>query len=855
MDDRLDTTETASVSGLNDEHLLNNLLIDVRGLSDELSADTVPETLMVVPIHCSIQWLYQHGRRCKPRGCTHTPRPLRALLGFHSKKAIAAQHQNIYGELWRHPDFLMVEAVRSRILEVEASLAQALDDGPSMAAVQAHIDDEEDGVIRLAATLWARGLTSPVERRLFRLLPLLAPLEPDAEDTSTPSAEAEPSEKEKAKEKREKLESRVTELEAEVREQRARSRDRKKKAEGLQRDLERARKEAAAAEGRVDELQTTSESLGQELRKREREARESTKAAQSSKRLNDDYRKELLQTEQQLDRSEEELSALRRDLARALDESEKLKASLRSLPRGKNAVAAFLAAEEDEIDQDLNIKQGADKQRAKSRHALHRKLETAFLNAYPQFKAPRPAHTLGLRGVYFHALGGGAEVGRSSYLLEIGSTRVLVDCGIAVGRDPSAMAPDIADIGPLDAVILTHAHTDHIGWLPVLIRHQRNELPIYCSEETFSIAPIMLNDAHDNYRRRLAEERLIASRNPDAEEVLEEYTDDDRRDVEARLRFLRWDDPSDISGGLKLRLFKAGHILGAASALIEGGGRRVVVSGDISSEPQRTVFPARPPSDLGDVDFLVLESTYGDRCTDAGQSSRDQLVDFVRRATEEGTALLPCFALGRGQEVLRILLDAKDAKEIDQDVTIFVDGLIRKIIPTYIDRGSLPEHGYEQIRNRQARAMAIAGCQRSNARAVVVSTSGMLNGGPIVEWSRQLLSNPRHRLALLGYQDGESAGGRLRKLNDQGRPPYRLSLMNEDGELTEVKIANPVREIGLSAHADQHGLIEYARAISPGSIALVHGEPSSQAALQKELRDEMPGTTVSCPGPERLRVL
>ena len=833
MDDRLDTSEAASPTEPDGEGApaLVNLLIDQRGLPDKLSGQTVPEYLMTGPIGLSVQWLHLHGRECRARTCSHTPGPLRRLLKFQ-EKAIAEQHQLIHRALWDHPDSPMVQAIRDRIVVIDDDLARVLDEQAARDVFHEYVDADALGLPRFAAVLWARGLEDPDERQLFRLLPLFGRYESSGEVLKE-SPKQEVPEKDRLKRKRKEAEKNVKELTAEIQALTSKARERKKRIETLERDLERAQEGGAAAQRRSNELQEALQVSEENVRNSQREARETDKAAKKSGRLVSELRGALADAEGRLEQSESEQATFRRQLALAQAESEQLGAELRSVPRGKDAVAAFLATEEEEIDLDILSKEGADERRARTRHALHRKLESAFLEAYPEFKAPRPAHTLGLRSIHFHALGGGAEVGRSSYLLEIGSSRVLVDCGIAVGRQPTEMAPDIGDIGPLDAVVLTHAHTDHLGWLPVLIKQQKNDLPIYCSEETFSIAPIMLRDAHANYERRLAEERLVASQDPDAEEVVEDYTDEDRKSVEARLRLLRWEDPSDITGGLKLRIFRSGHILGAASVLIEGGNRRVVMSGDISSERQKTVWPARPPSDLGDVDFLVLESTYGDRNTDAGQASRDELVDFVRRATEKGTALLPCFALGRSQEVLRILLDAKDAKEIDQEVMVFVDGLIRKIIPTYVEKECLPEHGYQQIRNPQERAMAIADCERSGTRAVVVSTSGMLSGGPIIEWARHLLSNPRHRLALLGYQDGESAGGRLRKLNAQGRPPYRVSLRGEEGELIEVQITNPVAEIGLSAHADQRGLVEYSRAISPKSIALVHGEPPKQAVLKR----------------------
>ena len=141
-------------------------------------------------------------------------------------------------------------------------------------------------------------------------------------------------------------------------------------------------------------------------------------------------------------------------------------------------------------------------------------------------------------------------------------------------------------------------------------------------------------------------------------------------------------------------------------------------------------------------------------------AQRRELVDFVRETTKEGTAILPCFALGRGQEVLEILLQAGRSGALDQSVTIWVDGLIRAINPYYIERMRLIPTGFQVVETGD-RWMAIADCQRPDARAVIVTTSGMLNGGPVVEWADALLGDPRNRIALLGYQDEGSAGERL----------------------------------------------------------------------------------------------
>jgi len=840
---------------------LAELQTELSGLPDKLSAKVVPESLMAIPIELAIDWLYHHGRSCrKPKVCPDTPGPLRVLLSVHNRRALLGHRSLIHSELWAADESLMALKIRNRILDVEKELVAELEGPGGIQTVRELLTGEErvDATARLAAALWALGLQQPEHRQLFRLLPALAP---EAEDGSRQSPEktnppTEPSEKERHKRRRKDAEDRVRELERKVTAQKTKNRESAKELSRIQKALEKV--ELARGESRKtsESLQGELDTANNRIRELEVELRDTRGSAQVSQQASNRLREELQGAEEQLDIAERETHRLVAELASLRTEHDSLEAALRSIPQGKDAIDAFLQEEEERIDQDLLILQGADRQRAESDHATRQKLEAAFREAYPEYVPPRPASIGAPGSLTFTALGGGAEVGRSAYLVEIGLSRVLIDCGIAVGQTKfDRMVPDLTKIGALDAIVLTHSHTDHIGWLPALVRHQDATVPIYCTRDTAAIVPIMLDDARGHYERRLAKAELIASHDPDAMAPIEHYSREDIRDVETRLRALRYEEPVGLpSTGLRLAFSPAGHILGAASALLEGVGRQVLISGDISSERQLTVAPAQPPPDLTDVDLLVLESTYGGEIRDGGNAP-GELVEFVRETTRAGTALLPCFALGRGQEVLQILLRARKHGELDPEVTIWVDGLIRKILPTYVEAERIGEEGYEVISSASERSFAIAGCRRNDARAVVVTTSGMLNGGPIVEWARALLPEARNKIALLGYQDEGSAGGSLRReLRQGGRPPFSLTLHQEDGKDLNLKLASPPREIGLSAHADQRGLVDFARKIGARQIALVHGDPSAQEILQAKLAEEMPGSIVSCPGREPFQV-
>ena len=841
---------------------LLELLTHGRALPDRFTATAVPEELMRLPIAFAIQWLDDHRRHCKNRNnCPDTPGPLRMLLKVHSRDGVARAASRIHSELWKRVDTTMVREVSGEVRLLYPELVDAAEDKTLFSdnvLRKTLTDDGEEGVQRLAAVLWARGLDDPLERELFRFLPaFLAPAQDaNAQPAPPPRVESEPGEKPRHKKRREAAEAKVTDLEREISQVRTRGRERAAELTEVSAALAEALAERNEAQARITDLEAqldemTTKSGELEVARRELDA-DRSRAARAAAQV----RSELERVRRETDRLERERRNLTSELAQARTRTESLEGQLRLIPRGKDAIATFLEDEEVRIDDDLVIAQGGDLVRARDEHAKRQKLEAAFREAYPQYVPPRPAAIGEVRTLRFTALGGGAEVGRSSYLIEIGASRILVDCGLAVGRrEFEDTIPAIEDLGAIDAVVLTHAHTDHIGWLPALTRQQESPVSIYCHEATAAIVPIMLDDARGHYERMHAQRQRIAAHDPSARPPREHYTEDDLYDVETRLRAVGFSDRTDMAGTeVSLTLYPAGHILGAASVLLEGGGRRVLVSGDISSEPQATILPAIPPSDLDAVDLLVLESTYGNRPRDPADDQQRTLIEFVRRTTEHGTAILPCFALGRAQEVLSLLQRARAAGELDRSTTIWVDGLIRKINPIYAERGRLDTAGLDVVEAGE-RSLAIDDCRRADARAVVVTTSGMLTGGPVVEWGEALLGDPRNRMALLGYQDEGAPGGALRQLQRQGRPPHELRFRREDGEDELVlRISGPVREIGLSAHADQTGLVRYAQAIPARNIALVHGDPGAQADLAARLDAHPTAETVHCPGSAPLTI-
>jgi Cft2 family RNA processing exonuclease len=292
--------------------------------------------------------------------------------------------------------------------------------------------------------------------------------------------------------------------------------------------------------------------------------------------------------------------------------------------------------------------------------------------------------------------------------------------------------------------------------------------------------------------------------------------------------------------GITVATSRAGHIAGAISLGFAATDGSLIISGDISSTPQRTVLGAVPPA-LERSDLLVLESTYGARLHPNRQAEEQRFVQAVAESIANGGhTLIPCFGLGRGQELLLILQAAQEQGQIPT-FPIYVDGLVRRVCSTYllmpealtprlqrqIRKGYLPFTGPQVsfVRDERERERVLAG-----PPACILSSSGMLTGGPSVWYAARLAGNPQASILITGYQDEEAPGKKLLDLAEQQTKSLEL-----DGHTVEVRCN--VAKYSLSAHADGGELAAYANALQPRRIALVHGDRDARAALQKKLGD------------------
>ena len=445
-------------------------------------------------------------------------------------------------------------------------------------------------------------------------------------------------------------------------------------------------------------------------------------------------------------------------------------------------------------------------------------------------------------------LGACGTVTGSKFLLESGSHRVLLDCGVFQGsselKQKNWSAPAF-DPASLDAVVLTHAHIDHTGYVPRLAKSGFSG-PVYVTPPTAGLLGYLWPDAAHLHEEdaRYANEKHYSSHRP----ALPFFDANDARSALGLLRQVPFHERVEAAPGIAFTFRRVGHILGAAFVVVESESRRIVVSGDVG---QRNVPILKDPETPESADYLLLESTYGDRLhPDA--SPRGELGRVVAETVgRRGVLLIPAFAVGRAQDILYHLRSLQRDGTIPENLPIYLDSpMAVGAVDLYC--GALAEHDLEMETLRNEGLCPIEGPSvhrvrdrdesiALNARRgpmVIVSASGMLSGGRVLHHLKHRLPDRDTTLLFVGFQAAGTLGRRIlegaRDVRIHGQP---------------VRVRAEVREIpALSAHADQRGLIEWVASIKspPRTVFLVHGEPAAREALAAALRTAY-GWTVNLP--------
>jgi KH/beta-lactamase-domain protein len=434
-------------------------------------------------------------------------------------------------------------------------------------------------------------------------------------------------------------------------------------------------------------------------------------------------------------------------------------------------------------------------------------------------------------------LGGFQEVGRSAILIQTKESKILLDCGINPGSNNSinrypGFSIDSFDLARLDAVIISHTHLDHCGFLPFLFKYGYDG-PVYCSEPTASLMTLLQLDYLDVTQK---EGRTLP------------YNQKDVRDVVLHTIPISKGIVTDISPDARLTFHNAGHILGSVITHLHIGDglHNVVYTSDFKYgrtmllEPATTTFPR--------VETLIVESTYGSSkdIMPAREMSERKLITIINSTIEAGgKILIPVPAVGRAQEIM-LVLDNYMRKNLLKEVPIFIEGMVKEATaihtayPEYLaknirdlifNQGINPfqsDH-FIHIKDHSARQEVLQG-----GPCIILATSGMLEGGPSVAYFKEMASDKTNTIIFVSYQIEGTLGRRLQK----GSPNIRL--INDKGKIEIIKNKFRVNTVeGFSGHSDRNQIIGYARKIypKPERIIVGHGEKSKCIGLSKSFHE------------------
>lgn len=442
------------------------------------------------------------------------------------------------------------------------------------------------------------------------------------------------------------------------------------------------------------------------------------------------------------------------------------------------------------------------------------------------------------------------EIGANCYCLTAAGKNIVLDCGMHPKADGEEALPNLDLLGEdaVDAVFLSHAHHDHLGSLPVLMRRQRRA-SVLMTDATRRLSDIMLHNSVNVMCKKREDDGVTA------------YPLFTHRDVESGAK--RWQScplrhPCSLEGerlrlgekeDVTFELFEAGHILGSAGVLIRAEGKAVFYSGDVNFEDQSISRAARFPEEP--VDVMIIETTRGDRATPPGftrEAEEARFAQALRTRLERGAAvLIPLFALGKTQEMLAMLHKFRRKGRLPI-VPVYIGGLSTKLTEIY-DKlaSSSPRHQPELQLLHSVAPFVLAGRAAGETpigRGKIYGlSSGMMTEKTLSNgFARRMLGSPEQALFFVGYADPDSPAGKIKA----ARPGDKITL---DPAFAPQELRCDVEEFNFSAHASRESILAYINRIAPKKIILVHGDPAAVEWFRQTLSQSLPGSEVICPEP------
>ena len=455
-----------------------------------------------------------------------------------------------------------------------------------------------------------------------------------------------------------------------------------------------------------------------------------------------------------------------------------------------------------------------------------------------------------MRPITFTNLARALEIGANSYCLQVGDKKIVLDAGLHPREEGPQAQPNygLMEDGSVNAVVLSHAHQDHVGALPLLQRRHPHS-PVFMTEATKALSEVMLHNSVNVMLKR-------------RDQGVSGYPLFTHREVDVATR--RWTvapvrQRFDISGDrlapgeeaeVSLEFFDAGHILGSAGTLLRAHGKTIFYTGDVNFEDQTVMkgadFPEEP------LDVLIMETTRGDRATPEGFTRAAEELRLAEAFQEVfakgGGVLLPLFALGKTQEMLAMFYQFRHSGLLDRDCPIYIGGLGAKLSEIH-DRLAL--HTPRQLpglRLLDDVAPFVVGGQEAQALTIRPGRIYALSSGMMTEKTlsnsaaKQVLSDPSHALIFVGYADPESPAGKIRSAQTG-------DVVQVSPEFAPQELRCRVEKFNFSGHASRESLRAYANKVRPKKILLVHGDSSAMAWFKEVLQGDLPETEIILPPP------
>jgi len=418
--------------------------------------------------------------------------------------------------------------------------------------------------------------------------------------------------------------------------------------------------------------------------------------------------------------------------------------------------------------------------------------------------------------IIFH--GAAREVGKSCIEIQTGNKRYLFDAGIKFIQHGIEYPKYLDKVSSLDGIFLSHAHLDHSGALP-LLEHKQLNCPIYTTPLTWKITNVLLQDSYHLSK--------LKSLHP-------AYVERDIRKVQKDLRFIKYDKEYETHDGkIKFQFLNAGHIPGSASILMNIEGKTLLYTGDMNSEDTNLMVPSEIEKLTNEIDILITENTYGDRMHPDRVDSEEGLIKSIQTCIDGGgSALVPVFGVGRSQEVLIIL------SKLPENIPIYLDGMARKLTEfminsedPYIDNTDILSKMYKRIhiiKNPNERK-DIA----KRKGIVILTTSGMVQGGPVMTYADYFINNENNFIILTGYQ----AKG------TNGRSIFEDHMFYHNHQRSKVKAH--VRKFDFSAHYGQDSIYNLIKKLNPKNLILQHGDLEAIEHVRNWAREHIKGKVIN----------